>query len=188
MTIDESENHRRAISGRKTLIERINRDLEKLYQIDGTVGPYGQPIRVSQQSKNRLIQQRLRHEKALAELESEEREHAPRPNAHVVPSPEVNCLGVAPPTPAGLNYRSRVRIAVWSQLVKNPHATDLEICRGLDFDSDVHLPTGWKRKSVKHSVSEDYLFKEAYSDPKRRNKIHTLISKVRRDMRNRGLC
>ncbi|HEY4930055.1 MAG TPA: hypothetical protein VII23_00660 [Terriglobales bacterium] len=122
---------------------------------------------------------------------------------------ELNHRGVSPPTPAeaieprrasapqasgsdidgatGLNYRSHLRIAVWSQLVKNPRATDLDICRGLDFDGDVKLPMGWRRKSFKHSVSQDYLFKEAYGDPQQRKKIHSLISKVRRDMRNRGL-
>ena len=66
-----SSSRARAIAGRKILIERISRDLEKAYQIDGTIGRYGVPDRVSQQSKTRLLGERLRHEQALAELEAD---------------------------------------------------------------------------------------------------------------------
>lgn len=68
---DQRENHRKAILGLRTLIERINRTLDNVPP-PGSVSKYGQPIRVSQRSTGNLIRRRLEHEAALAELEREE--------------------------------------------------------------------------------------------------------------------
>ena len=76
MNFDQRENHRKAISGLKTRIEQINRILDNTPK-PGTIGPFGQPIRVSQRSIGNLIRERLRHEAALAELEAEDRLVAP---------------------------------------------------------------------------------------------------------------
>ena len=68
---DQQENLRKAIIGRRTEIERINRTLDNVPP-PGSVSKYGQPIRISQRSAGNLIRQRLEHEAALAELEREE--------------------------------------------------------------------------------------------------------------------
>jgi hypothetical protein len=59
------------------------------------------------------------------------------------------------------------------QLIKKPKATDLEICRGLDADGAVELPSSWKVRAG------DWLFAEAYSNPRTRRKVEIAISKVR---------
>jgi len=78
-------------------------------------------------------------------------------------------------------YRSEIKRAVLIELSRNPYATDLEVCRALDANGAVELPEGWKRKP------EDRLFEAAYRDSRRRNKIESLISKVRADLSSKGL-
>jgi hypothetical protein len=68
---DRRENLRKAIIGRRAGIERINRTLDKL-PLPGSLSQFGQPVRPSQRSIQHLIQRRLEHEAALAELEAEE--------------------------------------------------------------------------------------------------------------------
>jgi hypothetical protein len=88
------------------------------------------------------------------------------------------------PTSSGallLKYRSEVKRAVLIQLTQSPRATDLEICRALDGDGAVDLPKTWK------SAPGDRLFVDAYRDPSRRHGIEIAISKVRADLRKRGL-
>lgn len=79
------------------------------------------------------------------------------------------------------SYRSEIKRAILTQLALNPKATDGEICRGLDADGSVELPSGWKSK-----VSDRGFF-DAYSDAVRRHKIEVTISKVRKDLRKQGL-
>ena len=86
----------------------------------------------------------------------------------------------AAPSPL-LQYRSEIKRAIVVQLIRNPNATDLEICRGLDADGAVELPDGWKSKQA------DRLFASAYTDRKHRNKIEAMISSVRSDLRKVGL-
>jgi hypothetical protein len=79
------------------------------------------------------------------------------------------------------DYRSDLKRGILMQLVKKPRATDLEICRGLDADDAVELPLSWKVRP------EDRLFAGAYSNPHTRRKVEVAISKVRVDLRKRGL-
>jgi hypothetical protein len=78
-------------------------------------------------------------------------------------------------------YRSEVKRFIAYQLLKNPAKTDLEICRALDADGGLDLPNPWK------NTPQDRLFKDAYLDPRRRNKVAVAISKVRRDLRKLGV-
>jgi hypothetical protein len=80
-----------------------------------------------------------------------------------------------------LIYRSAVKRAILAQLVQQPHATDIDICRSLDADGGVDLPTSWRRKPG------DRLFADAYKNPGYRRKIEITISKVRSDLRKRGI-
>ena len=68
---NQRENLRKAIIGLRMEIERINRNLDNLPP-PGSLSRFGQPIRISQRAIRNLIQRRLEHETALAELESEE--------------------------------------------------------------------------------------------------------------------
>lgn len=44
------------------------------------------------------------------------------------------------------SYRSEIKRAILTQLALKPKATDVEICRGLDADGSVELPSRWKSK------------------------------------------
>jgi hypothetical protein len=79
------------------------------------------------------------------------------------------------------NYRSEIKRAILTQLALKPKATDGEICRGLDADGSVELPSSWKSKT------SDRGFFDAYSDAVRRHKVEVTISKVRKDLRKQGL-
>ena len=79
-----------------------------------------------------------------------------------------------------LNYRSELKGVVALQFAKNPKASDLEICRALDSDGAVELPRTWR-------TGENRLFELAYKDRRTRRKVEILISKVRNEMRKRGL-
>jgi hypothetical protein len=79
------------------------------------------------------------------------------------------------------SYRSELKRVILTQLALNPKATDVEICRGLDADGSVELPSSWKSK-----VSDRGFF-DAYSDVVRRHKVEVTISKVRKDLRKQGL-
>ncbi|MBZ5562608.1 MAG: hypothetical protein LAP13_09310 [Acidobacteriia bacterium] len=79
-------------------------------------------------------------------------------------------------------YRSEVKRAILIQLTKNPDATDIEICRGLDADGAVEMPDDWVK-----TRAGDRLWKNAYRDRKLQHKIETTISKVRSDLRTIGL-
>jgi hypothetical protein len=79
------------------------------------------------------------------------------------------------------SYRSELKRAILTQLALHPKATDGEICRGLDADGSVELPSSWKSK-----VSDRGFF-DAYSDAVRRHRVEVTISKVRKDLRKRGL-
>ena len=80
-----------------------------------------------------------------------------------------------------LRYRSEIKRAILIQLTQNPGASDLEICRALDQDGAVELPKTWK------SEPGDRLFVGAYRDSSRRHAIEIAISKIRADLRKRGL-
>lgn len=68
---NQRENLRKAISGRRVEIERINRTLDNLPP-PGSLSQFGQPIQVSKRAIRALIQRRQEHEAALAELEGDE--------------------------------------------------------------------------------------------------------------------
>jgi hypothetical protein len=72
-------------------------------------------------------------------------------------------------------YKSPVKRAIAHALVKNPNVSDLELCRSIDDEGTAELD------------GKDRTFEAAYKDPKRRPKVETAISKVRRNMRDAGL-
>ena len=78
-------------------------------------------------------------------------------------------------------YRSALKRAILVQITQNPRATDLEICRGLDADGAVELPSNWTIRPG------DRLFARAYSNSSTRRKVEIAISKVRADLRSKGL-
>jgi hypothetical protein len=79
------------------------------------------------------------------------------------------------------DYRSEAKRAVLIQLTKNPHATDLEICRKLDADGSIDLPMTWKPDKGERS------FVQAYLNEGIRHRIEIMISKVRADLRRQRL-
>jgi hypothetical protein len=80
-----------------------------------------------------------------------------------------------------LKYRSGVKRAILGALMSSPNATDAEVCRLLDAEGTEELPVGWR------SRREDRLFFLAYATPATRRKVEIAISKIRRDLRDRGL-
>lgn len=79
-------------------------------------------------------------------------------------------------------YRSAIKRAILIQLTKNPSASDLEICRGLDADGAEEMPTSWRNGSL-----SERLFVDAYRDNSRRRRVEITISKVRADLRQHRL-
>ena len=78
-----------------------------------------------------------------------------------------------------LNYRSELKRAISVELTRRPHATDLDICRALDSEGVVELPENL-------TTNGDRLFQNAYMGSGR-HKLENPISRVRTDMRKRGL-
>jgi hypothetical protein len=113
---------------------------------------------------------------------------AKRPIRSGTPSPEKSSKANAgratgpnhKPT-ASLDYRSELKRAVSLILVIIPGATDLDICRRLDADGGVNLP------SALTNAGRDRLFVAAYKDPQRRHRLEVTFSRVRKDMRDKGL-
>lgn len=81
---------------------------------------------------------------------------------------------------SGLNYRSELKNVIALNFAKNHKASDLDICRALDSDGAVELPTSWQ-------TGENRLFERAYKNPQTRRKVEITISKVRNQMRKKGL-
>jgi len=82
---------------------------------------------------------------------------------------------------ASLDYRSELKRAVSLVLVINPSATDLDICRRLDADGGVDLPLALT------NAGRARLFVTAYKDPQLRHRLEVTFSRVRKDMRGKGL-
>ena len=83
--------------------------------------------------------------------------------------------------PLMLKYRSGLKRAILGVLTRNPDATDAEVCRVLDADGGEELPARWRGRK------EDRLFFQAYANPTTKRKVEIAISKIRRDLRDRGL-
>lgn len=66
-------------------------------------------------------------------------------------------------------------------LIIIPGATDLDICRRLDADGGVNLPLALT------NGRRDRLFVSVYMDPQRRHRLEVTFSRVRKDMRDKGL-
>jgi hypothetical protein len=79
-----------------------------------------------------------------------------------------------------LNYVSPIKRAIALALTIDPDLSDLKICRRFDEDGGVDLPKHWQ-------TDENRSFEHAYKDSKHRRKIEVLISRVRTDMRKKGL-
>jgi hypothetical protein len=82
---------------------------------------------------------------------------------------------------ASLDYRSELKRAVSLVLIIIPGATDRDICRRLDADGGVNLPLALTNSG------RDRLFISAYKDPQRRRRLEVTFSRVRKDMRDKGL-
>lgn len=80
-----------------------------------------------------------------------------------------------------LIYRSILKRSISLQFIRNPKATDADICRGLDEDGTAALPRNWKSKP------SDRSFFDAFSNPEKRHMIEVAISKIRRDHRYAGI-
>lgn len=80
-----------------------------------------------------------------------------------------------------LRYKSELKNAIVLALMGEPGLSDLALCGLLDEQATVDLPKGWK------NGQSDRSFQSAYMNEKHRNKIESLISKVRRDMLDSGL-
>jgi hypothetical protein len=79
-------------------------------------------------------------------------------------------------------YRSGIKRAILIELTKNPGASDLEVCRGLDADGSIDLPR------TLQAEKKDRPFVAAYSNRlSSRRRVEVAISKVRTDLRKRGL-
>ena len=78
-------------------------------------------------------------------------------------------------------YQSPIKRAILMQFLSNPAASTIDICRGLDATGDVEVPEEWK------THSSDRLFAAAYRNRIIRPKIEVTISKVRADLRKRGI-
>ena len=78
-----------------------------------------------------------------------------------------------------LKYRSHLKRAIALQFINNTSASDLDICRGLDADGAIELPTEW-------TIHKNRLFEVAYRNPAIRRRIEITISKVRTDLRKKG--
>lgn len=79
-----------------------------------------------------------------------------------------------------LNYRSHLKRAIMAQLIREPQSSDLQICRNIDADGGIDLPTKW-------SVGKNRLCVIAYRNSDVRPLIHTEISKVRADLIRHGI-
>jgi len=78
-----------------------------------------------------------------------------------------------------VKFASELKRAIAKFFSFDPNASDLQICRYLDEDG-VELPKTWKN-------GNNRLFERAYKDPQHRRKVERTISKVRTEMRNKGL-
>jgi len=76
-----------------------------------------------------------------------------------------------------LAYRSELKRAVSLVLVILPRATDLDICRRLDGDGSIDLP------SALTNAGRDQPFVSAYRDPQRRHRLQVTFSRVRKNVR-----
>ena len=79
-----------------------------------------------------------------------------------------------------LGFASGLKRAIALLLSISPDASDLQICRGLDSDGAIEVPGSW-------TAGANRLYELAYKDPKHKRKIEILISKVRTEMRKKGL-
>ena len=77
-------------------------------------------------------------------------------------------------------YQSKIKQAIQGVLSRKPLASDLEVVRELDKREE-KLPRGWKK------TPDSCFFAETYLDRGLRHRIETEISKVRGDMRKRGI-
>jgi hypothetical protein len=88
---------------------------------------------------------------------------------------------VALPVPS---YTSKLKkgilAALRALLRKGQDLTDENVCLEMDAKGTRQMPDGWS-KGGKY-----YLFATALEDPDLKQKIHSEIDKVRRDLRNRG--
>lgn len=96
----------------------------------------------------------------------------PQTSSHLEPATLTEAKRVLRPL---RRYRSELKRAIATALVKTPNASDLELCRSIDEDGTAELD------------DKDRTLVGGYKDPKRKPKLETIISKVRRDMRNEGL-
>lgn len=93
--------------------------------------------------------------------------------------PSVESKGKARPRRKA-RYKSPLKRAISLLLVESLDASDLEVCRGLDEDGAVELPASWTSAGNRR-------FELAYKSPKHKRKVEIMISKVRSDMRKKGL-
>lgn len=80
---------------------------------------------------------------------------------------------------AGLpRYRSRLKLAILAEVVKNPHAHAREICRLIDRKGSAEAPAPWRANKGDRCLLSVYDAKGA-----RQAKLKVEISKVRSDFK-----
>jgi len=112
---------------------------------------------------------------ALQRLETLKRNRATPSPTQSVTSVSTSEAVASPQIGPVRDYSSETKRAVHWELTRNPSATALEVCRGLD-DREIDLPSSW-------SINGNRLFVDAYKNRAVRKKIEKLISKVRADLR-----
>ena len=138
---------------------------------------------------NFLLARQEEHRREMERIDREiergrEREHARKLDEIKRPETLARATSTSVETsgsPPLRRYRSATRRAILIHLSQKPDATDLEICRALDEDG-AEMPKQWRRKS-----DGDRLFVTLYADSVQRNKIESMISKIRADMRKTGI-
>ena len=127
----------------------------------------------------RRVEDRANYERSLQLQAKQDNAAAGEPAAGRTAVPEDGNDGRVKGRPK-LNYRSDLKRAIAVQLIRNPGASDLQICRGLDAEGAVEVPADW-------SVGNDRLFESVYKNRKLKPRIAAASSKVRADLRKQGL-
>lgn len=176
---------------------RTNAEVDSFKRMWNRCGFPGRQVLESQLAAFERSMRNLEHRwKTKLEIEARELEHqlcvttdkgnsdnvAQKPSPVSPESHEHNQAAWAPRAKyvSKLGYRSTLKRAIALIFINNPKASDLEVCRGLDADGAVELPKTW-------SIERNRRFDIAYKNSVVRRRIEIAISKVRTDLRGRGL-
>ncbi len=139
-------------------------DLRALKLVSTAPAPTGRPV-----TGGRILPQ-PKLSVPLAEL-------PPSYPAAMIPQTQANQKKVLGGLP---EYKSPLKRAIRDAFIRTPKTTaTLALCRSLDSQGSVKLPTTLQNANDRSLVS-------VYNDPNRRARLETIVSKVRKDMRDAG--